>query len=686
MSWERPDPEKLLKALEGFGPGRHKIYLGWAPGLGKTHRALLELQDLKAKGVAVAIGWLEAKDRPLLRDLAADIPWLPPHKLPERGPLAEVMDLEAILALRPATVLVDELARANPAGALTRLEEVKTLLAAGISVISTLNALHLESLAPTAGRYLVHPVEVQIPDLVLEQADEVVVVDLPPESLLERLRNLPDYKDDPDLPLLRLSALKALRELTLGRLSQALETRLERILAVAPEDPAAFRRVVDYGAERARRLGGELDVVLFRPPWVNLEERRLAFMERYAASRGARFSQQNALRPGQAALAAAKAMAVAAVIMDSRTGPIAQLLNRPGDYEIHLVSQRPPVASPRPLLTPPSLPQWSSKLKIFLGAAAGVGKTYAMLREAQELKSSGKDVAVALLESHGRRETQALAEGLEVIPRRRIIYKGLTLEEMDLEAVLARKPQIALVDELAHTNAPGSKNQKRYQDVIELLEAGIDVHTTLNIQHLETLNDLLVARTGIRVRETVPDRILLQADQIALVDVPPEVLQQRLQEGKIYAPEQAERATTNFFTRDNLKLLRELTLSRAAEAPKTVPGSGSVLVSVRPRESDAALIRRGARVAERLGDPFYVLCVASEDPTVQSLAQLTQSLGGEFVREERGPWLARLTELAYELKVEQIILGRSRSVRRPTVLRAIPELAAYNLVILPLGS
>lgn len=684
MSWQRPGPEDFLRALGGIGPGRHKIYLGWAPGLGKSHRALLELQDLKARGVAVAIGWLEAKDRPLLPDLAAGIPWVAPRKLAERGPLAEVMDLEAILALQPATVLVDELARANPPGYPSRLEEVKALLERGISVISTLNALHLESLAPAAGRYLVHPVEVQIPDWVLEQADEVVVVDLPPESLLERLRTLPDYKDDPDLPLLRLSALKALRELTLGRLSAVLETRLERILVVAPEDPGAFRRTVDYGAERAHILGGELEVIFFHPPWVNLERRHLAFMERYAAGRGGRFSQQTALRLGQAVLASAKALAASTVIMDSRTGPAAYLLTHTGNYEIHLVSPHPPVATPRPLLTAVPARHWSGRLKVFLGAAAGVGKTYAMLNEAQELKAGGSDVVVALLESHGRRETQALAEGLEVIPRRRVVYKGLTLEEMDLDAVLARKPQIALVDELAHTNAPGSKNQKRYQDVIDLLEAGIDVHTTLNVQHLETLNDLLVARTGIRVRETVPDWILLQADQVILVDVPPEVVRQRLQEGKIYAPEQAERATANFFNTENLKLLRELALSRAAEAPETAPGSGSVLVSVKPREADAALIRRAARVAERLGDRFYVLCVASMDPVVESLAQLTQSLGGEFIREERGPWLKRLHELAEELKAEQLILGRSASARRPAVIRAIPELSAFNLVILPL--
>src|SRR3954463_3212796 len=205
------------------------------------------------------------------------------------------------------------------------------------------------------------------------------------------------------------------------------------------------------------------------------------------------------------------------------------------------------------------------RLKIFLGAAPGVGKTYAMLEAAQAKRQDGVDVVVGVVETHGRPETQALLDGLEVIPRRRVAYKSTWLEEMDLDAVLARKPQLVLVDELAHTNAPGSRHPKRYLDVEELLNAGIDVDTTMNIQHVESLNDVVAQITRIRVRETVPDGILDRADDIEVVDLNPDDLIQRLKEGKVYVPQQAERAMRNFFQPGNLTALRELALRRTAQ-------------------------------------------------------------------------------------------------------------------------
>jgi two-component system sensor histidine kinase KdpD len=196
------------------------------------------------------------------------------------------------------------------------------------------------------------------------------------------------------------------------------------------------------------------------------------------------------------------------------------------------------------------------KLKIFLGYAAGVGKTYAMLEAAHQRKAQGVDVVVAYVETHGRAETNALLEGLEILPRKTIEYRGITLTDMDLDAVLARRPQLALVDELAHTNAEGMRHPKRAQDVLELLDAGIDVYTTLNIQHLESLNDVVAQITGVFVRETLPDSIMDTADEIELVDLPPDELLQRLREGKVYVPEQAQRALNRFFRRGNLIALR----------------------------------------------------------------------------------------------------------------------------------
>lgn len=206
-----------------------------------------------------------------------------------------------------------------------------------------------------------------------------------------------------------------------------------------------------------------------------------------------------------------------------------------------------------------------ARLKLFFGFAPGVGKTYAMLESARRLKAEGQDVVVGCVETHGRAETARLLEGLEVLPRRRVDYRGTVLQELDLAGALARRPQILLVDELAHSNAPGCRHTKRWQDVVELLEAGIEVHTTLNVQHVESLNDVIAEITTVRVRETIPDSILERADEIELIDLPPDELLTRLKEGKVYLADQAARAADSFFRRGNLLALRELALRRTAE-------------------------------------------------------------------------------------------------------------------------
>ena len=205
------------------------------------------------------------------------------------------------------------------------------------------------------------------------------------------------------------------------------------------------------------------------------------------------------------------------------------------------------------------------KLRIFVGAAPGVGKTYTMLETARARRKDGYDVIVGVVETHGRKETEALLDGLEIVPRRRIEYRGQWLEEMDIDAIIARRPQIVLVDELAHTNAPGSRHPKRCMDVEELLNRGINVYSTVNIQHIESLNDVVAQITGVRVRETVPDRVFDRADSVELIDLTPDDLIQRLKEGKVYVPKQAERALEHFFSPANLTALRELALRRTAE-------------------------------------------------------------------------------------------------------------------------
>jgi len=211
------------------------------------------------------------------------------------------------------------------------------------------------------------------------------------------------------------------------------------------------------------------------------------------------------------------------------------------------------------------MPDGRGHLKVFIGMAPGVGKTYRMLQEGAAEADNGRDVVIGYLEPHGRAETVVQAEGLEMIPRRRVTYRGTTLDEMDLPAVLARKPELCLIDELAHTNAPGLEHEKRYEDVREVLAAGIDVYSTVNVQHLESLNDQVAQLTGAHVRETIPDEVLLAADEVVLIDVTPETLIARLRAGKVYAPERVQAALNNFFKVENLAALREVSLRQVAE-------------------------------------------------------------------------------------------------------------------------
>ncbi|MGE0665543.1 MAG: DUF4118 domain-containing protein [Sphingomonadales bacterium] len=332
------------------------------------------------------------------------------------------------------------------------------------------------------------------------------------------------------------------------------------------------------------------------------------------------------------------------------------------------------------------------RLKIFLGAAPGVGKTYAMLEDARRKQAEGVDVVIGIVESHGRSETEALTHGLKSVPRKQMAYRERTLPEMDLDALLARKPQLALVDELAHTNVPGSRHGKRFQDVEELLAAGIDVYTTLNIQHLESLNDIVARITRIRVRETLPDKVLELADEIELVDLTPDDLIQRLREGKVYLRDQASRAVNHFFTRGNLTALRELALRAAAErvdqqmlsymAAHAIPGpwptQDRIMVCVDESPGSENVIRSAKRMADRQKAPWIAVHVVThrdellpEDAKDRLVAhmQLAEQLGAEAVTL---PSDARVAEelLAYAARrnVQRIIIGRPRRFRLKRLL------------------
>ena len=327
------------------------------------------------------------------------------------------------------------------------------------------------------------------------------------------------------------------------------------------------------------------------------------------------------------------------------------------------------------------------KLRIFVGAAPGVGKTYEMLQTASARRSDGYDIVIGVAETHGRKETEALLEGLEIIPKKRIEYKGQSLEEMDLDALIARHPQIALVDELAHTNAPGSRHPKRYLDVEELLNRGIDVYTTVNIQHIESLNDIVAQITRVRVRETVPDAVFDRADAVELVDLTPNDLIQRLKEGKVYLPKQAERALAHFFSPANLTALREIALRRTADRvdddlvtqmqARAIsgpwPAGDRLLVCVSEDRRAAGLVRYTKRLADRLHAPWTAISVETrrslgfseeQRDRVADTLRLAEGLGGDAITVPGSDRVADdVMVFARANNVTQIIIGKSLRTR-----------------------
>ena len=338
--------------------------------------------------------------------------------------------------------------------------------------------------------------------------------------------------------------------------------------------------------------------------------------------------------------------------------------------------------------------QGKGHLKIFVGYAPGVGKTYSMLNEANRRLARGQDIVIGYVEAHEREETDSQIGSLEIIPRKRIEYSGTVIEELDTEAVIARKPRTALVDELAHTNAPGSKNKKRYEDVEEILNTGINVITTLNIQHLESLNDIIKQITGVVVRETIPDYIVENADEVVVVDITPDSLQNRLKRGNIYKLDKVPQALKNFFRKGNLNALREIALRQTAEEvdedlEKYMLEQGikdnwqiveRVLVCISPSPSAKKLIRRGARISKRYKCEWTVANVnctnlfapritERSQQMIESHFKLAKQLGAEIVTLTGKSVSGELAAYAQNKHITQIIIGHSTRTKVETLLR-----------------
>ncbi len=337
--------------------------------------------------------------------------------------------------------------------------------------------------------------------------------------------------------------------------------------------------------------------------------------------------------------------------------------------------------------------QEPAKLRIYIGAAPGVGKTYQMLHDAHLARTQGVDLAIGLIEAHGRKETADQIGDLEVVPLRVIPYRGVNLREMDVDAILARHPQTAIVDELAHTNVPGSKNRKRYEDVLELLEAGIDVWTAVNIQHLETLNDAVSRSANTVIRETVPDNFLKRADEVVNVDITIDELRSRLRQGKIYAPEKVEQSLANFFRKGNLNMLRELALrttaeqvgNRAAEYRRTqgleqAPIPEKVMVCLSTRPGTERLLRVGARIAGRLATNWYAVYVTRPDEDqghgdpeayqrLQEYQRMARDLGAQVVSLTDKNVSDALIRFAQQENISHVVFGQSARSRWDILLR-----------------
>lgn len=739
--FRKKSPEEILQSISRMHRGRLKIILGAVSGSGKTYHLLMEGQSLKKKGIDVVIAGTGEAVHPKLAQKREGLEQITAIEWDHLGAARHDLDVEALIARDPEVVLVDGLAVRNRPNAprKTRFEDVQTLLQHNISVITTVNIYELSGMKEIAERLtgIEVPIEQCVPEDTLAQADEVKLLDVTPEAILKRLQEDEGHSPRTRHPLLRRDNLHVLRELALRFVATGVNEDLEdyrekhgmvgasgateRIM-VSAQYHWNGSILVRRGQQVAKRLGGELLVVCFRPASKKLTKEEATFrraMMKLVDKVGGEFEEQTLQRNQDVAselVAYAMANNVTRIVMgqSKRTrweeiwyGSIVhKILRRTKNIDILIVADRSErdgerVMPTKRLETAPSNPyrrlsaaemeQEIGKirrgtLKVYVGAAPGVGKTYTMLREGNELMQNGIDVVIGLLETHGRKETSEQVGSLPVVPRKPILYKNVTLEEMDTDEIIRRNPEVVLVDELAHTNVPGSQLEKRYQDVERMLAAGISVISTMNIQHLESLNDSVEQITGIRVRETVPDHILHQADEVELIDISPKALRQRMREGNIYALEKVEQSLANFFKTGNLIALRELALREVADdvderleawERRTLRGPWRqrevIFVCVNLRADSERLIRRGFRIAYRLKAMWHVAYVQDhaqltdeEWTQLEKLRKLTERLGGRFETYEAASKRKVFTKLVLhmnEKNTTQVVIGQSARTR-----------------------
>ncbi|QSO51486.1 histidine kinase [Alicyclobacillus curvatus] len=732
----------------GTNPGQLKIFIGAAPGVGKTYTMLREAVSLKERGIDVVIGYVDVRDRPETRAQMDGLEVLPRKIIHFHHRVFEEVDIEAITERGPDVVVIDELAHSNAPGSMfpKRYMDVEYLLDMGISVLTTVNVQHIEGIHDEAEEITGIPVRELIPESLIKRADEVSVIDVTPETLRQRLRDGSIYPADRvDQALqnfFRKSNLSGLRELALRVVAEDVDERLERsysrrripgpvgakevIMVCVSHYPRAVK-LIGRGDRMAARMKADMYVLFIagggEDSLSEKERANLVKLKTLADECEGEFiiEPRNDRKTGEVIADVASRYNVTQIVIGQpapdrkwelwRENPVRYLLRNLRYTDLRIVGWRDP---PDTMLKLPKSsevqsdgsqsPRLRGRLTIYVGAAPGVGKTYKMLQDARDWRKRGWDVVIGLIETHGRAETAAQIGDLEVISKREILLEGgRTYDEMDVDAIVRRKPSIVLVDELAHTNVPGCRREKRYQDIQYLLEQGINVVTAVNVQHLESLHDKVEHITGIKVRERIPDWFMKLAREIKLIDVTPETLQQRLVEGRIYARDKIERALDNFFQTANLAALRELALlevaddvdqriDRARKSRKWSQDTERILVCVNHRPHSEKLIRRGWRIADRLQAELWVLVVSSEEVMnpederdFAKIKHLSEQFDAHFLSRPAVNHNIGLTivQTAMELEVSQLVAGQPLAQRgvfsrfRPNPLDYVLEHAEF---------
>ena len=688
--------EELLRELGRRA--RLVVYIASAPGAGKTRRLLEDAVRMQASGKRVAIGWVETKGRPDLERIAASLPRIQPRAVEIGQRRFEEFNYEAAVAQKPDVVVLDELAHDNigePAHA-KRWQDALALKEQGIGVIGAFNIAHLETVAPTAEALIGYPVREIVPLSFLQGADEVIALDVSPRVLQSRVRvgKIVNEQDidralngafkETTLHMLRELLLRTVDSLTMP-VVRAGRTSTAAAYVYPDMDPGPFLK-------RTAAVAHALDLAVEIVPTPGSDR---APLERAAREMNAELLGE-ALEPASAAAGALRASLVA--LPHGKVA--AKLANLPLPYDLFIVGSGQTYIGENPARSPYSqtagdrLRVGYGKLTVYLGAAAGAGKTFAMLDRAHQMAADGTDVVGGFIETHGRKETVALTEGLDILPPKVITEGGITYKELDRDALIARRPHVALIDELAHTNAPGSIAPKRYYDVLAVLREGIDVVTTLNIQHLEGLGDAIQRLTGTLVRETLPDGILSLADEVILIDVTPDTLRQRLREGKIYPPERIETALSNFFRTENLFALRELALREALRAryrERIASPFERLLLGIGSRSVDLPMIARAGRVAARLAIEFAVAHVTSPreriDPAMVALLRAeARKTNTEWIEDSSDDPPKRLLEIARARPETTIALAGTHRTPRwlqpPSFAHRMLDAGARELLIL----